>query len=96
MTKLVLLLYSNFTMSGLTTISSKGQIVVPQFIRRKLDLRPSDTFRVSIDDSRIIVEKIPAVEQFLGKFVAKKVISKKDIKNAARKRVVAKHTKPSL
>jgi AbrB family looped-hinge helix DNA binding protein len=38
-----------------TTISSKGQVVLPAAFRRKLDLRPGDAIEAGVDGSSIIL-----------------------------------------
>ena len=39
-----------------TTLSSKGQIVIPKLIRERLDLRPGQTLRVRQEGQRIVLE----------------------------------------
>lgn len=38
----------------ITTLSTKGQIVVPSKIRRKLDLQPGDPLDVKVEERRIV------------------------------------------
>jgi AbrB family looped-hinge helix DNA binding protein len=38
-----------------TKVSTKGQVVVPQRIRRQLDLRPGDTLEARIEGQRIVL-----------------------------------------
>ena len=40
-----------------TTLSSKGQVVLPGPIRRKLGLRPGDVLAASVEDGRIILRR---------------------------------------
>lgn len=80
-------------MSGITTISSKGQIVLPQPIRQALGIQPSDSFLVSLQNSKIIVEKLAKSNDFLGAFPVEKKVTRKDIKSAVRKHVLQKHAK---
>jgi AbrB family looped-hinge helix DNA binding protein len=40
-----------------TTLSSKGQIVLPSPIRRKLGLRPGDVLAASVEDGQIILKR---------------------------------------
>lgn len=69
-------------MQYVTTISQKGQIVVPKDIRDKLAIKPSDPLKVTMGDKKIIVEPLSSVEEYMGMFKVRKTISKKDIKNA--------------
>lgn len=42
------------------TLSSKGQIVLPQSIRRRLGLREGDKFEVSLKDQTVLLIPLPA------------------------------------
>ncbi|MEK6858890.1 MAG: AbrB/MazE/SpoVT family DNA-binding domain-containing protein [Nanoarchaeota archaeon] len=42
----------------LTKISSKGQIVIPLDVRRKLALKDGETFAVSTEDDLIVLKKV--------------------------------------
>ncbi len=39
----------------LTTVSTKGQVVVPGKIRRKLGLQPGDSLEASVEGQRIVL-----------------------------------------
>lgn len=67
-------------MLNVTTISSKGQIVIPKSIRDSLGLKSSDPVGVRIESGKIIVEPLSPIDEVYGMFKAKKVITKKDIK----------------
>ncbi len=45
-----------------TKLSSKGQVVLPSPIRRKLGLRPGEALAVSVEDGRILMTRreVPA------------------------------------
>lgn len=38
-----------------TTLSTKGQVVVPGSVRRKLNLHPGDAFGVDVEEGRIVL-----------------------------------------
>src|SRR4051812_28851806 len=40
-----------------TKLSSRGQVVLPRSIRRKLGLLPGETFAVTVEDERIILTR---------------------------------------
>jgi AbrB family looped-hinge helix DNA binding protein len=42
----------------LTKISSKGQVVIPQRVREKLNLRDGETLAVSTEDDILVLKKI--------------------------------------
>jgi AbrB family looped-hinge helix DNA binding protein len=78
-------------MQYITTISQKGQVVVPKEIRDKLDIKPSDTLQVTTSGKNIILEPTSSVEDHLGMFSVKKPISKKDIKESFNKHQAVKN-----
>ena len=78
-------------MQSTTTISQKGQIVVPKDIRDILKIKPSDTLIVNLEGKRIIVEPVSSINEVYGIFKVKKAISKKDIKDASRVASIKKH-----
>jgi AbrB family looped-hinge helix DNA binding protein len=51
-----------------TKISSKGQVVLPGQIRRKLGLRPGDALEAAIEGDRIVLRRLapPAQEGRIG------------------------------
>ena len=42
-------------MSGIATITSKGQVTIPKDVREKLNLRPGDRLLVTVQGDRIIM-----------------------------------------
>ncbi|MBI2103429.1 AbrB/MazE/SpoVT family DNA-binding domain-containing protein [Candidatus Woesebacteria bacterium] len=79
-------------MLNLTTISQKGQIVVPKKFRDSLGLKPSDVLKVSKEKNRLVMEPVDSLEQMFGAFKAKKAIAKSDIKEAKRTTFLRKFT----
>ena len=77
-------------MQYITTISQKGQIVVPKDIRDKLNLKPSDSLKVTLGGKNIIVEPLSPINEFVGMFRVKKPITKKDIKDVFKKHTLIK------
>ena len=43
-----------------TTLTSKGQLVIPKAVRERLQLRPGDVLRVSVSGRRIVLDAGPA------------------------------------
>ena len=80
----------SFTMPYVTTISQKGQIVVPKEIRDKLKIKPSDRLKVSADEKNITIERLSPLDEVVGMFKVDKQITKKDIKQAYAKRTSEK------
>lgn len=43
---------------GVTTLSTKGQVVIPKSMREKLNLKPGTPFVIRILDGKIILEVV--------------------------------------
>ncbi len=54
----------------LTTLSSKGQLVLPKAVREALRLQPGDRLSVQIEQGRIILEPAAtsSIETLYGKY----------------------------
>jgi AbrB family looped-hinge helix DNA binding protein len=70
----------------LTKISGKGQIVIPQKIRKKLGIKEGMRFAVYGEDDTVVLKKVavPTIEEFrkLTKETARPQITDKDIADA--------------
>ncbi|MDP2670872.1 MAG: AbrB/MazE/SpoVT family DNA-binding domain-containing protein [bacterium] len=77
-------------MSKVSSLTSKGQIVIPKPIRDQFGLRTRDRLQFSVDNGRIVAEPIGTVEHFMGKFPGKS-LSKSEMKTLISKRYLAKH-----
>ncbi len=74
----------------ITTLSSKGQIVIPKTIRDLLGLKTGEVFALFGENDTIILKKlsIPSTEEFddflkwASTYAKKNNISKKDVLNA--------------
>lgn len=78
-------------MQLVTTVSQKGQIVIPKRIRDKLNLKASDTLTVGLKGRAIVVRPLPKQEEIFGMFKAKKPITKKDIKGVYKAKISNKY-----
>jgi len=47
-------------MKSAATLSSKGQITIPAWARRRLDLAPGSRVRLSLDGDRLVLEPLHA------------------------------------
>lgn len=74
-----------------TTVSSKGQIVLPKGIRDILGLEESDVMNVSMKKGRIILEPQTRVEDMLGFVKTKKVLTRTQMKKIIRQAVEKKY-----
>ncbi len=50
------------------TISTKGQVVIPKDIRKKLGLRPGSEIVFEVEDAKIIIKKRLEPQEFLANF----------------------------
>ncbi|OGC57392.1 hypothetical protein A3H26_03310 [candidate division WWE3 bacterium RIFCSPLOWO2_12_FULL_36_10] len=65
-----------------TSISKKGQVVVPKTIRDALNIMPSDRIEVTMEDNKIIMRPFPQTKDVYGSFKTGGEISKEQIKKA--------------
>jgi AbrB family looped-hinge helix DNA binding protein len=77
-------------MQHMTTISQKGQVVIPKQLREKLGFTPSTVLKVQLKNNDIIMSKATNVDDVFGMFKAKKMITKKDIKETYKTRTASK------
>lgn len=77
-------------MFKVSSLTSKGQIVIPKPIRDQLGLKTRDRLQFSVGNGEITAKPIGRVEQFMGKFPGKS-LSKSDMKTLVAKRYLAKH-----
>jgi AbrB family looped-hinge helix DNA binding protein len=76
----------------LTKISQKGQVVIPQDIRKKLGIKTGTRFAVFGEKDTVIFKKVemPSIEDFkkltekTSRIAKKRGITKKDIEEAIR------------
>lgn len=56
-----------------TSLSSRGQIVIPQSLRDKLNLKEGEKFFIAGDDDTIVLRKLeqPSIDDLLSKIRAK-------------------------
>ncbi len=68
---------------AMTTLTSKGQLVIPKSIRTALHARPGTRFYVSIDKGRIVLEpntsKSQALSDWLPALQIRRQISEADL-----------------
>jgi len=76
-----------------TTISRKGQVVVPKKVREEIGLSTSDLLRVEAKDGKVVMSPVSKTDEVFGMFKARGVITKSDIKSSYRRAVMAKIAK---
>lgn len=77
-------------MKFITTLTTKGQVVIPKAIRNQLGLKSGDKMSFILDGKKIISESVDSVSEVYGMFKVKKPISKKMQKNLVEKAITQK------
>ena len=77
-------------MYGISTITQKGQVVIPAVIREALGLKPNQRVSFSLRDDEIVVKPVLTLDQAFGMFKTKRHASDEDYKRAVRDAVVEK------
>jgi len=80
-------------MNGITTITQRGQVVIPQPIRQFFGLQPADKLFFKIEEGKIVATPILSVDDALGMIRTKEKISKKQYKRVITKKVIKKFKK---
>jgi len=80
-------------MYGVSTITTRGQVVIPQPIRDFLGLKPSDKLFFEIEGDKIIARPIISLDEAFGMFKAKRKLPKREYKKVIFKQVVKKFKK---
>lgn len=80
-------------MDGLSTITQKGQVVIPAEIRKYLQLKPATRVYITIQDKSVIIKPVLTIDQAYGMIKTKKHYSDKDYDRAIEQAVVEKFKK---
>lgn len=78
-------------MNGSSTITQKGQVVIPQSIRKYLNLKPATILSFKVVDSKIIAEPIITIDQAVGMIKADRYHSDKEFDEAIKNAVIKKY-----
>ena len=77
-------------MKFITTLTTKGQVVIPKTIRSQLGLKSGDKLSFILDGKKIISESVDSISGVYGMFKVKKPTSKKMQKKLVEKAVIKK------
>lgn len=80
-------------MNGLSTITQKGQVVIPIELRRALKLSPPRRVSFELKDKTIIIKPALSIDEAFGMFKTTKKASQGDYDRAIEKAVVEKFRK---
>lgn len=78
-------------MNGLSTITQKGQVVIPQAIRNLLQLKPATRVYFEVKNDAVIMRPALTIDQAFGMIKTKKKFSQKDYDEAIIKSVTKKY-----
>ena len=81
-------------MQTTTSLSTKGQIVIPKKVRTQLGLKPNDRIVLTTERDRIIIQKTPQIEDMYGFITPKKDtgVAETEIQRIVRKKVRRKYS----
>lgn len=80
-------------MNGIATITQRGQVVIPQPIRKLFKLRTADRVLFETAGDKIIVKPLLSLDEAFGMIRAVKKVSKKEYKQVIAKRVAKRFKK---
>lgn len=78
-------------MNGISTLTQKGQVVIPQPIRDILGLKTSSKIYFELRGKKIIAEPVLTIDEAFGMIKTHKKYSNKDFKKIIRQEVIKKY-----
>ena len=69
-------------MQLVSTVTSKGQVLIPMAIRKKLDVGPFDRIVFSTVESTIVAKKTPTTNEMYGFIKTRKRLTDKQLEGA--------------
>lgn len=77
-------------MDGISTLTQKGQIVIPKPIRDFFNLKAFDRLYFAVSNNKIVAKPIISINEVYGMVKAAKKVSKAEYKRTIRRRVINK------
>ena len=77
-------------MTYASTITSKGQVLIPKEIRDLVGIKSRDRILFELTDSWLRIKPVPTIDQMFGSIKAAKVLSRDEQKVTIRGRVLNK------
>jgi AbrB family looped-hinge helix DNA binding protein len=68
-----------------STLTSKGQVLIPLALRKKLNIKPKDRVIFFASKNGLKIRKAPSVDEMFGFAKSKKKLSDKDLEKAINK-----------
>jgi len=80
-------------MIQISTITQKGQVTIPYFIRQKLDLVSGTKIAFNLENEKIILSPIPSFFDFRGSIKSKKEFDIKKMRQSAKNQLKKRYGK---
>ena len=80
---------------GVTKITSKGQVTIPQSIRRSLSLKTGDSLVVDLEKNKVNLTPLPrkSLEEIYGSLPVQDPINFKKVRKAFKEEVAKRHSR---
>ena len=76
-----------------TTVSQKGQVVIPKNIRDILNIEPNDKVGVDIENKKVIIKPVPTIDDVFGMVkTTNKELTTKEMKNIVQEEIDKKYS----
>ncbi len=75
-------------MNGITTITSKGQVVIPKSIRDQFGLKPASKVQFMVKDQTIFLRVQPSVRDIMGSLSTSRRLNRQQEKSAFAQAVI--------
>ena len=82
-------------MTGVSTITQKGQVVIPYSIREYFKLTPSSKLHFEVRNNEIVIKPLLSIKEMAGFIKAKKPLKKAEYKKIIEAAVVEKFRRKS-
>ncbi|NPA41814.1 MAG: AbrB/MazE/SpoVT family DNA-binding domain-containing protein [Aquificae bacterium] len=67
-------------MVSISRLSSKGQLVIPEKIRKMIGLKEGDFILIDVEEGKIILKKVESIDKFRG--ILEKPLSDEEMEDA--------------
>lgn len=78
-------------MNGISTLTQKGQIVIPESIRSYFHLEPATKIYFEVRNNEIIAKPLLTIDKAFGFIQSKKKISQKQMKQVIKNAIIKKY-----
>lgn len=72
-------------MTLVSTVTTKGQMVIPAPIRKKLKIKPNDRMYVSVVNNKVMAYRAPTIDEMCGSIKSKIKMTDKQLEAAINK-----------